>query len=145
MRKADPWRNRLQAVGALLLALLVLTLSSPRPSTAVPAGHPDRGRVVYDRHCLLCHGPTGRGDGSAALGLSPRPASLVSAATSAKSDKELLHIIAEGKPHTAMRPWKELLTEEERRDVLAYIRTLVRFVPSSPATPSSTPPSAPTR
>lgn len=124
------------AVGLLLLAVVY---SAAHRSEAAPIGEPDRGRVVYDQHCASCHGETGRGDGRDAVTLSPRPGNLISAATSAKSDKDLLHVIAEGKPHTAMRPWKGTLTSEEQRDVLAYIRTLVRFVPSLPSPPSSPP------
>ena len=118
-----------------ILLIAVLSVCLAASASAVPIGHPERGRVVYDQYCIACHGQSGRGDGAAALTLSPRPASLVSASTSAKSDDELLQIIADGKPHTAMRPWKGTLTAEERRDVLAYIRTLVRFVPSLPPEP----------
>jgi mono/diheme cytochrome c family protein len=59
---------------------------------------------------------------------------LISAGTSVKTDAELLAVIANGKPRTSMPAWKDLLTEEQRRDVLAYIRTLVRFGPK-PLTP----------
>jgi mono/diheme cytochrome c family protein len=36
-------------------------------------------------------------------------------------------IMTNGKPRTAMPAWRGLLTEEQRQDVLAYIRTLIRF------------------
>jgi len=36
-------------------------------------------------------------------------------------------VITNGKPRTAMPAWKDQLTDEQRQDVLAYIRTLVRF------------------
>lgn len=127
-------RRLVLAATALPLATLSL-LSAQIPTTAAPSGDPDRGRVVYDQYCAGCHGATGRGDGPAALALSPRPASLISAATSAKSDKELLQTIVNGKPRTAMQAWTGTLTPEEQRDVLAYIRSLVRFVPSLPALP----------
>lgn len=134
---ADRRLNHPVALTVAALAMLILALAFHRGAHAAPSGNPDRGRVVYDQHCASCHGPTGRGDGTAAIALSPRPASLISAGTSAKSDKELLSLIAEGKPHTAMRPWKGMLTEEEQRDVLAYIRSLVKFVPSFPTVPPS--------
>ncbi len=45
-------------------------------------------------------------------------------------------MIEKGMPRTAMRGWKNELTEEQRRDVLAYIRSLVRFYnPVTPQTP----------
>jgi mono/diheme cytochrome c family protein len=122
----------------LFLAILsALALLSAAPnSVSAPIGSPDRGRAIYLKHCLSCHGLTGKGDGAEAPYLSPRPASLISAGTSAKSDKELLQIIDDGKPHTAMRAWKGVLTDEEQRDVLAYIRSLIQFRPPSPDRPS---------
>jgi len=130
--------------GRPTFALLPLTilyglalLSATSNSASAPIGSPDRGRAIYLKHCLSCHGLTGNGDGVEAPYLSPRPASLISAGTSAKSDKELLHTIDQGKPHTAMRAWKGVLTDEEQRDVLAYIRSLIQFRPPSPDRPSA--------
>jgi mono/diheme cytochrome c family protein len=100
----------------------------PAPATV------EQGRVIYEQRCLDCHGPEGRGDGTRAISLSPRPGNLVSAHTSAKSDQELLKIIANGRPHTAMPAWKGRLSEDEQRAVLAYVRSLVKF------TRSATPP-----
>jgi mono/diheme cytochrome c family protein len=97
----------------------------------------DRGKMIYQSRCLECHGAEGRGDGEKASSLSPRPGSLVSAATSAKSDRDLLRTIQHGKPRTAMPAWKDILTEEEIGEVLQYVRSLVRFSrPLTPAPPS---------
>jgi mono/diheme cytochrome c family protein len=105
-------------------------------SSALAAAPADieQGRAVYERHCADCHGPEGRGDGKLATSLSPRPGNLVSAQTSAKSDQDLLKIIANGRPRTAMTGWNGRLSEDEQRAVLAYIRSLVKF--SRPATPA---------
>ena len=100
----------------------------------VPDSAVDWGRVIYLERCAVCHGPQGRGDGPEAPFLSPRPASLISAGSSVKSDAEFLAVIANGKPRTAMPAWKDRLSEEQRREVLAYIRTLIRFQPN-PLTP----------
>jgi mono/diheme cytochrome c family protein len=94
----------------------------------------EQGRALYQRHCAHCHGPEGRGDGEAATSLSPRPGNLVSAQISAKSDQELLKIIAKGRPRTAMVGWEDRLSPEDQAAVLAYIRSLVKF------TRSATPP-----
>ena len=96
---------------------------------------PERGKEIYEKYCLECHGERGRGDGPRAPLLAPRPGNLVSAATSSKTDPELLGIISNGVPRTAMRGWKEVLTEEDRLSVLAFVRSLVRF-----QKPSLTPP-----
>lgn len=119
---------------AALAGSLAAVLSSASPEASPMPGQLDEGRVLYDRHCAGCHGPEGRGDGKHALSLSPRPGNLISAQTSAKPDRDLLKIIANGRPHTAMEGWKDRLSEEEQRAVLAYVRSLVRFTRS--ATPS---------
>lgn len=62
----------------------------------------EQGRSIYEQRYLDCKGPEGRDDGTRAISLSPWPNNLVSAPTSAKSDQELLKIIANGRPRTAM-------------------------------------------
>ncbi len=119
------------AVQAITLCVVALAV------TALPAAMPvatERGKAIYQSRCLDCHGIEGRGDGAKAPSLSPRPGSLVSAATSAKSDRDLLRIIQNGKPRTAMPAWKDILTEAEIEEVLLYVRSLVHF--SRPLTPS---------
>lgn len=115
------------AVQAITLCVVALAV------TALPAAT-ERGKAIYQSRCLDCHGIEGRGDGAKAPSLSPRPGSLVSAATSAKSDRDLLRIIQNGKPRTAMPAWKDILTEAEIEEVLLYVRSLVHF--SRPLTPS---------
>jgi mono/diheme cytochrome c family protein len=121
---------------ALLSIWSFLAVSElPAGASELLRADPERGREIYEKYCLECHGDTGRGDGPRAPLLAPRPGNLVSAATSAKSDAELLGIITNGAPRTAMRGWKDELTEEDRLHVLAFIRSLVRF-----QKPSLTPP-----
>ena len=103
------------------------------------ASQPDieQGRDIYRIHCQECHGAEGRGDGPRAPMLAPRPGNLVSAATSTKTDEELLDILAGGVPRTAMRGWSDQLSSDERHNVLAYVRSLVHFQepPSTPLPP----------
>lgn len=120
------------AIGSVLGWLLGLIGSAP--ATSVAPVDLEQGRTIYERHCADCHGAEGLGDGRLAISLSPRPGNLVSAQTSAKSDQELLKIIAQGRPRTAMGGWDERLSQEEQVAVLAYIRSLVKF------TRSATPP-----
>ncbi|MGD9852737.1 MAG: cytochrome c [Nitrospirales bacterium] len=93
------------------------------------ASQPDvkKGESIYQAHCVECHGPSGRGDGPRAALLAPRPGNLISAATSTKTDQELLAIIEHGVPRTAMHGWETTLSESDRKDVLAFIRSLVHF------------------
>ncbi len=110
----------------LVLALL-LTCGGTGVLLAQPSDNLDHGQAIYRQHCMECHGATGRGDGVKAPFLSPRPGNLISAATSVKTDSELLRTIAQGKPRTAMPAWQEILPAEDRQAVLQYIRSLVRF------------------
>lgn len=80
----------------------------------------DQGRKIYVRYCVGCHGIEGKGDGYKLL--SSDPAVLTTPSTQKKSDAALLEIIHEGK--AMMPPWSVRLSEQEERDVLAYIRTL---------------------
>ena len=101
------------------------------------ASQPDieQGQAIYQKHCVECHGTGGRGDGPRAALLAPRPGNLVSAATSTKTDEELLEIIERGVARTAMRGWEKELTSEERRNVLAFVRSLVHFRESAQTPP----------
>ena len=132
-------RGRLTApaVGSLLGLLLGLGALPQAGGAVNGSGESLQGKAIYEQHCVACHGAQGRGDGPEAPYLSPRPASLISAATSIKSDKELLAVIANGKLRTAMLPWKDRLTEAQQQDVLAYVRSFVRFY--RPGTPGPTP------
>ena len=125
------------AITALLGGMLGVIASSP--ATPAPPGDRGEGRAVYDRHCADCHGPEGRGDGPTATSLSPRPGNLISAQTSAKSDQDLLKIIANGRPRTAMTGWNERLSRDEQLAVLAYIRSLIKFTGSATPAPPSNP------
>ena len=82
----------------------------------------EKGKGIYQRLCVACHGETGGGDGYALF--HPPPKDLQASATQKKTDKELLDTIRNGHPNTAMGAWKYALSEEEMRQVLAYIRKL---------------------
>lgn len=88
------------------------------------AGDPTKGKVVFEKHCLSCHGQDGKGSGPMGPLLTPPAADYTSDSTKAKSDAELLHTIQEGRPGTAMRSFKLWLSKQEMRDVLAYVRAL---------------------
>ena len=126
--------KRVIGIGALLGWLVSATGSSL--AMAVAPTDLERGRAIYERHCADCHGPEGHGDGQMAISLSPRPGDLISAQTSAKSDQDLLKIIAKGRPRTAMAGWNERLSHDEQRAILEYIRSLIRFTQSAMSSPT---------
>ena len=131
-RRRSPQPSVPSILGPLLLTLL-LTCGGTGVLLAQPSETLDHGQAIYREHCMECHGTTGKGDGVKAPFLSPRPGNLISAATSAKTDQELLRTIAQGKPRTAMPAWQNVLPAEDQQAVLQYIRSLVRF--ARPLTP----------
>ncbi len=100
----------------------------PGAGTGAPGVRDDHaiGKSLYERHCVTCHGATGRGDGPIGQALVPPAADLTSRKVRTASDEALLAIIANGKPPTAMPPWNNSLSPEEIHQVLAYVRSLSR-------------------
>ena len=86
------------------------------------------GKNVYERHCLSCHGPKGKGDGPAAAHLEKPTGSLADPKLWEQSDGALLWKITEG--HTPMPTFKLVTSDEERWPLVNYVRT---FAPK-PAT-----------
>lgn len=121
-------------IGALAIAALAQDSKSAAdewvaPSRAAKKKNPiaadansiARGKALYGQECLSCHGPTGKGDGSAAKDLEKKPADLALPATQDQSDGALFWKISEGKkPMPAM---SEKWNEQQRWDALNYIRT----------------------
>ncbi|MBH15805.1 MAG: hypothetical protein CME30_00805 [Gemmatimonadetes bacterium] len=93
------------------------------------------GKVTYDRWCSECHGLDGDGNGSAAGYMLPRPRdftlALYNIRTTASgelpTDDDLLRAINMGAPGTAMPPWEDVLTDEEKGALVQYIKTFSRF------------------
>jgi mono/diheme cytochrome c family protein len=135
------WGFQLPATFILMIAGIPTLLgaaqsnSTPeRPSGSTSHNHTDSkhrvtldgdarvGKGLFDKHCVTCHGPRGKGDGLEIVGA--EVADLTSAATQRKLSMDLLSTIHEGRPGKVMPPWKWRLSEQQTKDVLAYVRTL---------------------
>ena len=91
----------------------------------VSAVYIERGRSVYASRCAFCHGTGGKGDGPAGAALKPPPTNFASAEYWKMADAEgIKAAIADGKPGTAMVPFKAVLSPEEIDDVVVYLKTL---------------------
>ena len=109
-----------------LLPLVLLSWRTWMANTPAHAGAGDarKGKAVYEKSCVLCHGPQGRGDGPVGKTINPPAADFTSTASKKKTDAELLATIETGRPSTAMVGWKGQLSEAEIQDVLAYVKSL---------------------
>ncbi len=84
----------------------------------------ERGKILYNIHCALCHGEDGKGQGPIAPFLRQHPpADLTSAVVKEDSDGAIFLVITNG-VEGAMPALRENLTVRERWDVVNYLRTL---------------------
>ncbi len=103
----------------------------PPGSGELPAAS-TRGQVIFMERCATCHGPEGRGNGPGAPSMTPRPTDFRLGLFKYKStpdgqpptDADLIEMITNGLNASAMPYWGDILTDEEIRDVAAYVKTL---------------------
>jgi mono/diheme cytochrome c family protein len=82
-----------------------------------------RGKILFNINCTVCHGEGGKGDGPMAEKFDdPKPVDLTSAKAQALEDGEIFLTISRG--FGTMMPMSENLTPRERWDVVNYVRQL---------------------
>lgn len=106
----------------------------PNPSSATPESLA-RGRALYEKHCLACHGGNGDGKGPVARRLGFTAADLTaSGMVSSQTDGEIFWKIATGRdPMPSFRKDKGL-TDAQIWDLVNQVRTL-----AAPGTESGAP------
>lgn len=122
---ARQWAAPLWAIVGVLLLIAAGNTSQAGagPETVPPAkGNVTKGTMLFAKHCAGCHGQEGKGDGYKLLG--PDPANLTAPSITKKSDADLLKAIHKGRPN--MPAWERRLSNEDSRDVLAYVRSLAK-------------------
>ena len=113
------------ATGVLVTAPLDAASAQERavPKQDIILGSDARnGKSLFEKHCVLCHGPRGKGDGLEIAGANV--ADLSSPATQRKLNVDLLRTIHDGRPGQMMPSWKARLSDRQLHDLLAYIRSL---------------------
>lgn len=81
------------------------------------------GTELFKKHCVMCHGEAGKGDGPATKFMKPTPPDISTAeAKSRLTDGEIFYKITHGK--RPMPPMDKKLSETERWQVVLHVREL---------------------
>jgi mono/diheme cytochrome c family protein/Ni/Fe-hydrogenase subunit HybB-like protein len=85
----------------------------------------ERGKKLFQQNCAPCHGPAGKGDGPMGKAMGIKPGNLTNAERMAKqADGEIFWKVSKGKD--PMPVFERKLSEKERWDVVAFVRTLAK-------------------
>lgn len=122
---------------------------------AKPAETPEnleRGKTIYVKRCLVCHGDKGDGQGPVAPYLNPRPRDFTlgsykfrtTGSGEPPTDEDLFRIVTRGVPGTAMSGWTTL-SADERWLVIGYLKRFSDAFKekSTVVTPAKEPPASP--
>jgi mono/diheme cytochrome c family protein len=90
------------------------------PVPADPASI-ERGSILYQTHCAVCHGPQGSGDGPGGVAIDPAPTDLAEMA-GRHPDGDLAWKIENGRG--AMPTWKGILSEDQIWNIVVFLKRL---------------------
>ncbi len=115
----DRWSDEdLRAVWLYLRSLEPIAHEVP-PSTLTGAAATGsgavRGEAIFGVYCVVCHGKDGTG--------APFTTVALQDAARGMDDAALTRFIRDGVPGTSMPSWEKTLSEDQIRDVIAFIRT----------------------
>ena len=124
-------RNKNVALLMLVFGIVVGTLRCAVIYAQNAPEASEKGKEVYEQSCAHCHGTEGRGDGSAAENLLPKPRDFTRGLYKIRSteagelptDQDLFDIITIGMPGSSMPGWETSLSANDRWEVVAYIKT----------------------
>jgi mono/diheme cytochrome c family protein len=145
---------RLRISFAMNIVFLLLSLASRAQESHVGnlVGNAKKGKALYQRYCIFCHGEYGDGRGDSAPYLDPKPRDFTKATFKCRStpsgtlplDSDLYDTISRGVHASGMPSWKPL-TRQDRVDLVAYIKGFSpRFQEEKPGAPVVIPPESPT-
>ena len=100
-------------------------LISGQPASLPVAASADslqRGQILFDKSCAMCHEREGRGNGPLSGYFVPAPADLTSDRVQALSDEQIFLVITQGRG--LMPSIAENLQTQERWDVVNHVRSL---------------------
>jgi cytochrome c oxidase cbb3-type subunit 3 len=92
-------------------------------ATAGMAADAVRGKAVYDKSCVGCHGADGKGNPAMAKVLGEKGLNIATKDVAKKSDEQLLKVIVEG---SGKMPAQKNLGKDEQKQVVDYVRSLAK-------------------
>jgi hypothetical protein len=81
------------------------------------------GKAKFEIYCMLCHGPTGHGDGQIGAKMALKPPSLMSDKVRAFKDGRIFHIITEGQGVMGSYA-SQIVKSDDRWAIVNYIRMM---------------------
>ena len=93
--------------------------TEPLPATADSL---QRGQVLFNINCVMCHGQNGTGNGTLSGYFTPKPADLTGDAVQNLSDADIYMVLTNG--WGVMPPMAENLSVSQRWDVVNHVRSL---------------------
>jgi len=111
----DEYRTTTDAGRALMNRKTVDTNSSAAANA---------GRGIFTQNCAVCHGLEGWGNGPNAITLEKKPANFSRPFYKQYPDEFWFYRVSEGVPGTRMPRFGEILSEEQRWYLVAYLKTL---------------------
>lgn len=104
----------------IILCLMIFILSFSLANAT------EDGKKIYEKKCTTCHGKDGKGNRAMlkTLKVDASLLDLLDKGTLEKLDEELISIISKG--INKMPAYEKALKDEEIKDVISYIRSLVK-------------------
>lgn len=138
-------RIQTSLAGRAVFFFLITSLTAGAQQTRIDnlVGNAKRGKALYERYCIFCHGPYGDGTGVSAPYLDPKPRDFTKATYKCRStpsgslplDSDLYDTISRGVHASGMPSWKPLL-RQDRVDLVAYVKSFSpRFQEEKPVPP----------
>jgi putative copper resistance protein D len=117
------------AVAGLVLALGALSVPAypdtyRKPSVPYHALSVANGAQLFSTHCVACHGTAAHGDGPLARTLALPPADLTEPHTAVHTAGDIFWWLTHGKPPGVMPGFADRLGEDDRWDLINFVRTL---------------------
>jgi mono/diheme cytochrome c family protein len=116
--------KRIVPTGVLWLTLFISswTLAETKFRHSPEPGIPT-GRLLYEQHCIRCHGVALDGKGPDATSLKVPPANFHLYLSRLKDDAGLIKTIKEGRRFLGMHNWEDTFSDEQIHDLILYIRS----------------------